>query len=87
LVGDITWVKADHKTPYGTVKTEWKKKGNELQLTVSVPPNTTANIQFPLEWGLLWEKKFIFRRKLEGVRAYNFTIGSGRYTFYVKHKI
>jgi alpha-L-rhamnosidase len=44
LVGDVTWVKAHHDSPYGRVVSNWKREGNKLAMQVSVPPNTTATV-------------------------------------------
>jgi len=44
---DLEWVEAGHDSPYGTIESKWKKLNNGLQMKVSVPPNTTAEIYFP----------------------------------------
>ena len=46
-VGDLEWVKAERKTPYGRLASAWKKEGGTLKLDVEVPPNTTATIVLP----------------------------------------
>ncbi len=38
----IDWVKAEHDSPYGMVKTDWKRNGKKITLNVSVPVNTKA---------------------------------------------
>jgi len=47
IVGDLTWVKAHHGSPYGRIESSWNKSGNRLTLDVTVPPNTTATIHVP----------------------------------------
>jgi alpha-L-rhamnosidase len=47
VVGDLTWVKAHHDTMYGRIESSWKREGNKLTLTVTVPPNTTATVFVP----------------------------------------
>lgn len=43
----LTWVRGTHESPQGTIAVEWRRTGNELTLTVDVPPATTARIVFP----------------------------------------
>ncbi|MEU8664280.1 family 78 glycoside hydrolase catalytic domain, partial [Actinoplanes philippinensis] len=42
VVGDLTFVKGHYTTPQGTARSEWRRAGDRLTLTVTVPPNTTA---------------------------------------------
>ena len=46
-VGDLTWVKAGHKTLYGDIKVEWERKDGKFYLTVLVPVNIRATIVLP----------------------------------------
>lgn len=45
--GDLTFVKASHQTPYGTVLSSWKRDAGTFTLDVTVPPNTTATVTLP----------------------------------------
>lgn len=47
--GPLTWAKAELETPYGKAASAWKKEGDKLTMTVTVPPNATATIEFPNE--------------------------------------
>ena len=47
-VGGLTWVKAEHDSMSGTIRSSWKKEGGRLVLEVSVPVNTSATIHVPL---------------------------------------
>jgi hypothetical protein len=47
VVGDITHAKASYDAPYGTIMSEWKKKGNAFELDVVIPANATATIVLP----------------------------------------
>lgn len=47
VVGDLTWVKAHHDSPYGRISSSWKMAGSQFTLDVAVPPNTTATIYLP----------------------------------------
>ncbi len=40
-------VKASHMSPYGEIRSEWSIKDNRLQLKVTIPVNTTAEIFVP----------------------------------------
>lgn len=43
-VRSLKTVRATHNTPYGKVGSEWKREGARICLTVTIPPNTTAEI-------------------------------------------
>jgi alpha-L-rhamnosidase len=45
--GDLTFVKASHRTPYGTIASSWKRGGGSFNLDVTIPPNTTATVWIP----------------------------------------
>lgn len=45
--GPLTSAKAELETPYGTASSAWTKSGDSAQLTVVVPPNTTATLTLP----------------------------------------
>jgi alpha-L-rhamnosidase len=46
-VGDLTWVKAYHDSPYGRIESNWTREGDRFSLDVVVPPNTTATVVLP----------------------------------------
>ena len=48
LVGDLTWARASYQSPYGPIKSEWKRDENSISLEVGIPSNTTATIVFPV---------------------------------------
>ena len=45
--GDLTFVKASHKTPYGAIISSWKRDGGAFTLDVTIPANTTATVWVP----------------------------------------
>ncbi|MEM7116012.1 MAG: family 78 glycoside hydrolase catalytic domain [Chloroflexota bacterium] len=45
--GGLTYAKATLKTPYGELASHWVKEGNELQLNLTIPVNTTATVLLP----------------------------------------
>lgn len=46
-IQDCSYVKGEYTTPYGTVKSHWKKTLQHLDWDISIPCNTTAEIHFP----------------------------------------
>jgi alpha-L-rhamnosidase len=46
-VGDLTWAKASHISPYGEIISSWKKEGDRFTLSVNIPPNCTATVILP----------------------------------------
>ncbi len=49
IVGDLTWVKAHHDSPYGRITSNWKRAGDKLTMDVTIPANTTATVYVPGE--------------------------------------
>ena len=47
VVGDVTWVKCHHDSPYGRIVSNWKREGQKLTMEVTIPPNTTATVHVP----------------------------------------
>jgi alpha-L-rhamnosidase len=46
-VGDLTFVKASHRSLHGPIVSEWRIKDDSFRWKISVPPNTTASIYVP----------------------------------------
>ncbi len=46
-VGDLTYVKASHKSPYGEIASGWKRDGDRFTWNVTLPVNTTATVYVP----------------------------------------
>jgi alpha-L-rhamnosidase len=88
LVGDLKFVKASHRSPFGVIESAWQRSGDNFDWRITVPPNSTATVYLPAssvsqitEGGKNLEKvkglKFL---KLEGGRAV-LEVGSGSYHF------
>jgi alpha-L-rhamnosidase len=45
--GPLTWARAELETRYGKISSGWNLQGDTLQMHVTVPPNTTATVEFP----------------------------------------
>lgn len=43
----ITWAQARHDSPYGPIESAWRIDGGTLQLDVTVPPGTAADVILP----------------------------------------
>ena len=75
----LSWVKAAHESPYGTIRSEWRIKDMRFDWIVEIPPNATATALLPRGFcckppeGV---KPIGFRK---GRRA--FVLGSGSYHF------
>lgn len=46
-VGDVTSAKASYQSPYGEIKSAWKRNNGQFELNVRIPPNTKALIYLP----------------------------------------
>jgi alpha-L-rhamnosidase len=88
LVGDVTWVKSHHDSPYGRIVSNWTREGAQLIMEVTIPANTTATIYVPAkdaasvtEFGKPATKavgvKFLRMENSAAVYA----VGSGTYQF------
>ena len=47
LLGDMKWVRAQHESMYGTIKSSWEIQGDKFILKIAVPVNTTATVYVP----------------------------------------
>jgi alpha-L-rhamnosidase len=47
VVGDLTWVKCHHDSPYGRIVSNWKRERDKLTMEVTIPANTTATVCVP----------------------------------------
>jgi hypothetical protein len=45
--GGLTWAQTAHDSPYGRIEVRWSASGNRVDLSVSVPPGTTADVTLP----------------------------------------
>jgi hypothetical protein len=46
-VGGLTWARAALETVRGRVESEWRQEGDRFRLSVTVPPNTSAAVEWP----------------------------------------
>lgn len=77
----MTRATATFESSYGTIRSSWEKKNQEVSYRFEVPANTTATIVLP---GRLEDLKNVFN---ESTDAYNegenivLAVGSGEYLF------
>lgn len=84
----VEWVKASYRSIHGEIASEWRKTGAHFELSVTVPPNTSATLALPAsdasaitEGGRNLERAEGVRfLRMEGGRAI-LQIGSGSYRF------
>lgn len=78
----LSWAKANFNSPSGLIKSHWEREGEELQLSVTVPPNCTATVWFPLENGKsITENSGIAKRVGSKGEYQLFEIPAGTYNF------
>ena len=79
-VGDLTFVKATHNSPYGLISSEWHKDGNKFDWQIEIPANTTATVYVPATSLDAVKVKGVKASRFENGRAI-FELGSGNYHF------
>lgn len=88
IVGDLTWVRAHHDSPYGRIASAWRRTGPQLQWDVIIPPNTRATVFVPARDAHAVQESGKPANSVQGLaflRAENgvavFEAGSGNYRF------
>ncbi|MDL2229784.1 glycoside hydrolase family 78 protein [Treponema sp. OttesenSCG-928-L16] len=75
--GGISWAETTYESGYGKIGISWKISGNEMALSVIIPPNTSASLTLPgAKPGSIGG--IDFAESSAGVRA---ELGSGTYSF------
>lgn len=47
FVAGIDWVRAAHDSPYGKIRSEWRREAQDVVWRVTVPPGASATVQLP----------------------------------------
>ena len=85
--GGLTFARARHESPYGTISTDWRREGKVFRLKVSVPPNATATVSLPAgratEGGHALEAASGVKVVKSGAAGNEVTVASGAYDFTV----
>jgi len=88
---DLSWVKASVGTTRGNIVSEWEKNGNNLQMKVEIPVNSTGTIYIPAEDPAGIQEGSVTAGNAEGVTYLKmedqyavYQVGSGIYHFTTK---
>ena len=79
-VEGLGWVKAEHDSPYGTIRSSWKRAGGVFTLEIDVPVNTRATVYLPVKPGAQNVTADVKPVPSDRDRM-AFKVGSGHYTF------
>ena len=79
-VGDLTFVKATHNSPYGLIASEWYRDGNKFDWQIEIPANATATVYVPAAKLENVKVQDATPVRFENGRAI-FELGSGKYHF------
>ena len=83
----LNFVKASHQSPYGLIKSEWKKSNNQLVWNVVIPANTTAEVALPQCSGIKVNGQTAQKTALKtDDLGTSFTLGSGKYEIILQIK-
>lgn len=87
-VGDLTFVRASHRSLYGPIVSDWSTNKEAFVWNVSVPPNTTATVYVPAKEAAAVTEGGVPTGQAAGVRFLRmdggsavYSIGSGSYSF------
>lgn len=47
IVGDLTWAKGSYDSFHGTIRSDWKRSEEDLELDITIPPGTSATVFVP----------------------------------------
>ena len=95
VVGDLTWVRAEHDSPHGRIASHWKLDGDRLTLEIAIPANTMATVYVPTvnvkgvsESGkpAAEAEGVVFQTATAGAAVYQVGAGSYRFTSMVKKR-
>jgi alpha-L-rhamnosidase len=86
----LSYVKASHQSPYGEIRSEWKKDSTGLSWKISIPPNNSALVCIPAaspeqvtEGGQKVELSEGIKLREVSEGCVNLEVGSGDYEFKV----
>jgi len=79
-VAGLDWVKAEHDSPYGLIRSEWRRENGAFVLEVEVPVNTEATVYLPVKPDAKNVTADVAPVTSDRDRM-AFRVGSGRYRF------
>jgi alpha-L-rhamnosidase len=85
---DLSYVNASYQSPYGTIKSSWKKENGQISWSISVPGNASAVVYIPAKENVDVKEGSGIASSTEGIRFLKmengnavFEVGSGNYSF------
>jgi alpha-L-rhamnosidase len=88
-VGDLEFVRATHRSPYGLITSDWRKDGGTFDWQITIPANTTATVFVPAKSIDHVCESGMFASHADGVKFLRmengcavFRVGSGQYHFF-----
>jgi alpha-L-rhamnosidase len=84
----LDWVKCEHVSPYGLIRSDWQKKNGVITMDVMIPANTAATVYVPAKAekditesgkSIAKAKGVTFLKMENGAAVY--AVGSGAYKF------
>ena len=89
IVPGLDHARAVHRSPYGPIRSEWKREGDAFHWNVSVPPNTTATLYLPADDSTSARESGRSVERRPGIRVTGLdrgrlvlTLAPGNYRFY-----
>jgi len=89
--GDLSSASANHHSMYGKIESSWKIDDGKFNLSVTIPPNTTATVILPdahvdevLESGKFLNSAKGIGNYFQEENAFRIEVGSGKYHFSCK---
>jgi alpha-L-rhamnosidase len=89
-VGNITWAVSAVDSHYGMISCRWERKDNRIDISIVVPPNTTAEVVLPATSVEAVKESNTALGKVAGIKNIKvqnknvtFEISSGRYAFVI----
>jgi alpha-L-rhamnosidase len=85
VTDDMSHVRAEQRSPYGRIVSEWRREGKSLHLDVEVPVNSSATVSVPLfgEGSGRWRASATAGATFVGIQGDRaiYRVGSGRWSF------
>ena len=86
--GNLTFVNATHRSPYGLIASNWRRAGANFDWRITVPVNTTATVYVPAKGPDHVYENGMFAANVRDVKFLGmnggcavFNVGSGKYHF------
>jgi alpha-L-rhamnosidase len=83
---DIEWVNTSYQSLKGKIISNWKRKGEEIYYTISIPANSTAIVEIPSNNRIVSEsgKPVSDIKFIQKMDSDKFLISSGNYNFLIR---